>query len=138
MDAWEHVIRSLPEVREAARGCLPAGYECTVEGSAAEGAPSGVTVIVDRWPACAEVLSFTKLAAERRRVLLGQPALSERQFPLSEGAASLLQYLRDRVVEVLGREPGTEVVCETRFDERRLREERTKVLQSLKTSVQDK
>lgn len=132
MDTWEYVLKSLSEVRDAARGCLPEGYECTVEASASVGAPAGVTVTVVRWPADAGVLSHTALEAERRRVLLGQQALSARQLPLSEGAVSLLQVLRDRAVEVLSREPGVEVVCETRFDERRLREERIKVMQSLK------
>ena len=118
--------------KEAVDRILLKGYECTVDASREAGLPWMVTVVV-RWPAGVLVLSREKLAAERRRILLGLPVWHECWLPLSDETIAFLRSLQE-VAEVACKnligEQG--LACEIMFDERDLKEQRKEIIQSLK------
>ena len=62
-------------------------------------------------------------------------------LPLSEEASDLLQHLTKTAVGIAERYAGTDnstsVACEAMFDERLLKEERRKILQSMKVTKVD-
>ena len=136
---------------------IPDGFECTVDARLEADVPWGVTVTI-RWPEGVEVLSRDKLAAERRLLLLGQPMGSATQgsatqgsatqgsatqplecwLPLSNDATALQIYLQDAATSACRKYDGEQsIACEVAFDERMLKEERKKILQSMKTTKLD-
>jgi hypothetical protein len=117
---------------------LPKGYECTVDARLEADMPWGVTVTV-RWPEGTEMLSRDKLTSERRRTLLGFPLIkklpltSQCWLPLSDEAMDLLKHLQDAAAGACRKYAGEQsLACEVAFDERKLKEERKKILFSMK------
>ena len=67
-------------------------------------------------------------------MLLGRPITSECWLPLSGEATDLLTYLQDAAAGACRKYAGEQsLACEVAFDERQLKEERKKILFSMKT-----